>query len=194
MYQTIGAEVYRTDLNGTVLVRAKADGSYTYTLIQNFLQMPQGLVLIAQAKMQHRQCNGGNRRSPVSGRVQLCEHTAGALAVSRPGEDVAEGGMARRLTAHPGLELFARFSPDGRWIAFTGQYDGDEQVYVVRPSGLSLERITEGGKINNRLHGWTPDGKHVLFAAHRTPWSPRISRPTLVPAAGESLSLARFQG
>src|SRR5690606_20344730 len=42
---------------------------------------------------------------------------------------------ARRLTSHPGLELFPRFSPDGKWIAFTGQYDGDEQVYVVPADG-----------------------------------------------------------
>ena len=42
----------------------------------------------------------------------------------------AAGGAASRLTAHPGLELFAKFSPDGKWIAFTGQYDGDEQVYA----------------------------------------------------------------
>src|SRR4051812_37951450 len=45
------------------------------------------------------------------------------------------GGTATRLTAHPGLEMFARFSPDGQWIAFTGQYDGDEQVYVVPAMG-----------------------------------------------------------
>ena len=45
------------------------------------------------------------------------------------------GGAATRLTAHPGLEVFPRFSPDGRWIAFTGQYDGDEQVYVVPAAG-----------------------------------------------------------
>ena len=38
------------------------------------------------------------------------------------------GGTAVRLTAHPGLEVFAKFSPDGQWIAFTGQYDGDEQA------------------------------------------------------------------
>src|SRR5688572_30429351 len=44
----------------------------------------------------------------------------------------SSGGMATRLTSHPGVELFAKFSPDGKWIAFTGQYDGDEQVYVVR--------------------------------------------------------------
>src|SRR4030042_4975592 len=47
----------------------------------------------------------------------------------------AAGGTAVRLTAHPGVELFARFSPDGQWIAFTGQDDGDEQVYVVPASG-----------------------------------------------------------
>ena len=46
-----------------------------------------------------------------------------------------EGGLATRLTAHPGLELFPRFSPDGSRIAFTGQYDGDEQVYVIPASG-----------------------------------------------------------
>jgi tricorn protease len=45
------------------------------------------------------------------------------------------GGTAARLTAHPGLELFAKFSPDGQWIAFTGQYDGDEQVYVIPAAG-----------------------------------------------------------
>ena len=49
------------------------------------------------------------------------------------------GGTAVRLTAHPGLEIFAKYSPDGQWIAFTGQYDGDEQVYVV-PAGGGVPR------------------------------------------------------
>ena len=40
----------------------------------------------------------------------------------------ANGGTAIRLTAHPGMEVFAKFSPNAKWIAFTGQYDGDEQV------------------------------------------------------------------
>lgn len=47
----------------------------------------------------------------------------------------ASGGAAIRLTSHPGMEVFAKFSPDGKWIAFTGQYDGDEQVYVVSAGG-----------------------------------------------------------
>ncbi|MEJ2239465.1 MAG: hypothetical protein P8X82_14295, partial [Gemmatimonadales bacterium] len=52
------------------------------------------------------------------------------------------GGTAVRLTAHPGLELFAKFSPDGQWIAFTGQYDGDEQVYVVSSNGGVPKQLT----------------------------------------------------
>ena len=50
--------------------------------------------------------------------------------------------MASRLTAHPGLELFAKFSPDGKQIAFTGQYDGDEQVYVVAAAGGEPKQLT----------------------------------------------------
>src|SRR5687767_10989937 len=54
----------------------------------------------------------------------------------------SSGGDASRLTAHPGLELFPKFSPDGQWIAFTGQYDGDEQVYVVPARGGEPRRLT----------------------------------------------------
>ncbi|HSN54639.1 MAG TPA: hypothetical protein VLT32_08190, partial [Candidatus Sulfomarinibacteraceae bacterium] len=54
----------------------------------------------------------------------------------------ADGGTAIRLTAHPGQELFPKFSPDGNWIAFTGQYDGDEQVYVMPAQGGAPEQLT----------------------------------------------------
>ena len=53
-----------------------------------------------------------------------------------------EGGTATRLTAHPGLEVFPKFSPDGQWVAFTGQYDGDEQVYVVPAAGGVPRQLT----------------------------------------------------
>jgi tricorn protease len=52
------------------------------------------------------------------------------------------GGTATRLTAHPGLEVFAKFSPDGKWIAFTGQYDGDEQVYIMPSTGGEPRQLT----------------------------------------------------
>ena len=88
----------------------------------------------------------------------------------------ASGGTAARLTAHPGLELFAKFSPDGKWIAFTGQYDGDEQVYVVPATGGVPRQLTfypaagplpPRGGYDNQVMGWTPDGKSILFRASR---------------------------
>jgi tricorn protease len=86
------------------------------------------------------------------------------------------GGMATRLTAHPGVELFAKFSPDGKWIAFTGQYDGDEQVYVIPATGGVPKQLTfypSRGPLparwgyDNQVYGWTPDGKSVVFRSLR---------------------------
>ncbi|HEX7553092.1 MAG TPA: S41 family peptidase [Geothrix sp.] len=86
----------------------------------------------------------------------------------------ATGGTATRLTAHPGLELFAKFSPDGQWIAFTGQYDGDEQVYVIPSAGGIPRQLTfdpaagplpPRGGYDHQVVGWTPDGASVLFRA-----------------------------
>ena len=86
------------------------------------------------------------------------------------------GGMAVRLTAHPGVEVFPRFSPDGKWIAFTGQYDGDEQVYVIPSDGGMPKKLTyypaEGPLsprwgYDNIVYGWTPDGRSILFRSLR---------------------------
>jgi len=82
------------------------------------------------------------------------------------------GGTATRLTAHPGVEVFPRFSPDGTRIAFTGQYDGDEQVYVVPASGGIPRQLTFYPAVgplparwgfDNIVYDWTPDGTAVLF-------------------------------
>ena len=53
------------------------------------------------------------------------------------------GGVARRITSHPGLELFPKFSPDGKWIAFTGQYDGNFNVYVLPADGGEPRQLTD---------------------------------------------------
>ncbi|MGD1979497.1 MAG: hypothetical protein PVJ98_08895, partial [Akkermansiaceae bacterium] len=82
------------------------------------------------------------------------------------------GGQAVRLTAHPGQELFPKFSPDGLMIAFTGQYDGDEQVYVMPVTGGVPKQLTfypAAGPLpprwgyDHQVYGWSPDGKRVLF-------------------------------
>jgi tricorn protease len=86
------------------------------------------------------------------------------------------GGMAVRLTAHPGVEIFGKFSPDGKWIAFTGQYDGDEQVYVIPAAGGVPKQLTfypSRGPLparwgyDNQVYGWTADSKSVLFRSLR---------------------------
>ncbi len=95
------------------------------------------------------------------------------------------GGVARRLTGDPGLELFPRYSPDGSWIAFTGQYDGNPDVYVVPVEGGEPRRLTfwtdtghaaERAGPNNMVIGWTPDGKRVLFRSRHQAWEDRAGR------------------
>ncbi|HXN21212.1 MAG TPA: PDZ domain-containing protein [Candidatus Dormibacteraeota bacterium] len=76
------------------------------------------------------------------------------------------GGAARRLTAHSGDELFPKFSPDGKWIAFTGEYDGNQDVYVIPSEGGEPRRLTFHPS-NDIVLGWTPDGKKILFRSDR---------------------------
>ena len=77
-----------------------------------------------------------------------------------------EGGSARRLTSHVGDELYPKFSPDGKWIAFTGEYDGNPDVYVISAEGGEPKRLTFHPS-NDIVLGWTPDGKNILFRSDR---------------------------
>jgi tricorn protease len=103
------------------------------------------------------------------------------------------GGTATRLTAHPGLEVFPKFSPDGRWIAFTGQYDGDEQVYAVPAEGGEPRQLTfypARGPLtprwgyDNQVYGWSKDSQKVLFRSMREGWDLTDTRLFLVALAG----------
>ncbi len=93
------------------------------------------------------------------------------------------GGQAHRLTAHPGDEIFAKFSPDGKWIAFTGEYDGNSDVYVIPAEGGEPRRLTFHPS-DDLVLGWTPDGKKILFRSNRASATPRYARLFLISPEG----------
>src|SRR5688572_15789811 len=73
-----------------------------------------------------------------------------------------KGGVAQRLTTHPGMESFAAISPDGKTVAFTAEYEGAAEVYVMPLTGGVPTRLTFDST-GKRVAGWTPDGR-VLYA------------------------------
>ena len=77
------------------------------------------------------------------------------------------------------METYPKFSPDGKWIAFTGQYDGDEQVYVIPAGGGEPKQLTfypsrgplaPRWGLDNQVEGWTKDGR-VVFRSERDSWT-----------------------
>jgi tricorn protease len=117
----------------------------------------------------------------------------------------AKGGIARRLTSHPGFEMFPRFSPDGKHVAFTAQYDGNTEVFVVPAEGGEPKRLTFTATLgrdeisdrmgpNNIVMGWTPDSKNILFRSRMQAFNDFIGKLFTVPVEGgmaEPLPLPR---
>lgn len=104
-----------------------------------------------------------------------------------------DGGAALRLTAHPGQELYPKFSPDGKQIAFSAEYNGTRQVYVMPSTGGAPRQLTwysdvgplpVRGGTDYRVLDWMPDGSNVVVRANRLPFDERGGRPYLVPVAG----------
>ena len=117
-----------------------------------------------------------------------------------------DGGEATRLTSGEGFEIFSRFSPDGRTIAFTAQYDGNTEVYTIPAEGGVPHRVTYSSSVvrdnigdrvgpNNIVMGWTPDGKSIIY---RTRWYAFSSLRGLlftVPAeGGEPVQIPTTEG
>ncbi len=78
------------------------------------------------------------------------------------------GGNAHRLTTHAGQERYAAFSPDGKWIAFTGYYDGNNDVFVIPAEGGVPKRLTYH-PYGDYVCGWTPEGNIVFRSGRETP-------------------------
>jgi tricorn protease len=106
----------------------------------------------------------------------------------------SSGGVARRITTHPGRELFPKFSPDGKWIAFTGQYDGKFNVYVMPADGGQPKQLTfyQGSAqplsdrmgIHNEVINWTPDSKRIVFLSRADASNGWTKRPFTVSVDG----------
>ncbi len=105
------------------------------------------------------------------------------------------GGMARKLTNHEGFEMFARFSPDGKQLAFTAQYDGNTEVYLMPAEGgvpvrltytatLGRDDISDRMGPNNIVMTWTPDGKNIIYRSRKQTFNDFIGQLFKVPVNG----------
>ncbi|MEY2982373.1 MAG: hypothetical protein RL562_2600 [Planctomycetota bacterium] len=128
-------------------------------------------------------------------------HVQGDRVVFTKGGDLwtasMQDGLARRLTSFDeGLEVFGRISPDGSQVAFSGEYGGTRQIFVVPIEGGTPRQLTHypdvgpmppRGGFDNLVYDWTPDGAHILVKSNRTPYGQRVARYFLVPADGSGL-------
>jgi tricorn protease len=104
------------------------------------------------------------------------------------------GGTATRLTADPGYDMMPRFSPDGKWIAFTASYQGNQDVYVIPAGGGAATRLTFHSDVvdkaptrwgpDNMVVTWTPDSRNIVFLSRRMAWNSWYGRLFEVPVTG----------
>ena len=104
------------------------------------------------------------------------------------------GGTASRLTSDNGFDLMPRFSPDGKSIAFTGEYDGNIDVYTIPAEGGPVKRLTFHSDVvreatlrwgpDNMVVSWTPDSKNIIFLSRRNTFNSWFGRLFSVPAEG----------
>lgn len=105
------------------------------------------------------------------------------------------GGYPSLVTSFEDPVGFVNWSPDGQWLAFNVAPGGgfNEQIYIVRPDGTGLRRLTDGGKANNFLDGWSPDGRFIAFSSNRRDPSARDSY-LLDVATGQARMVAQNRG
>ncbi|MCC6290334.1 MAG: PD40 domain-containing protein [Chitinophagaceae bacterium] len=136
------------------------------------------LLLAVSADNIYAQTDAGLFRYPDVSKTQIVFSYANDLWVAPK-----DGGNAVRLSSPPGVEIYPKFSPDGSAIAFTGNYDGNRDVYTIPVSGGVPVRLTQHSN-SDRLVDWTNDGKSILFASIRESGKYRFNQFYTIPAGG----------
>jgi tricorn protease len=117
-------------------------------------------------------------KQPTISTEEICFLYAGDLWIA-----ARDGNHPHRLTAEKGQKIAPIYSPDGQWIAFSANYDGNLSVYVISRAGGSPRRLTYH-PYDDMVRGWTPDGKQILFASTCASISNRYRRLFTVPFEG----------
>jgi tricorn protease len=127
-------------------------------------------LLAVSAGMAEAQVDARMFRYPDVSETQITFVYAGDIWVAPK-----SGGTAQRLSSPRGEEMFPRFSPDGRTIAFSGNYDGNMDIYTVPATGGEPMRLTHH-PMGDRVIDWYPDGDGILFASSRESGRQRYSQ------------------
>lgn len=108
-------------------------------------------------------------------------HTIVFEAAGNLWRTTTNGGVAERLTADTGYDSHPLFSPNGRWIAFSGWYEGNTDVYLMPARGGYAHRLTYRPGL---VVGWTPNSRDVIFLSRRDSISPEYLKAFEVPVQG----------
>ncbi|MCF8218884.1 MAG: PDZ domain-containing protein [Bacteroidales bacterium] len=105
------------------------------------------------------------------------------------------GGTARKITTDEGYEMFPRFSPDGKQLAFTGQYDGNTEVYLMKSDGseptrlsytatLNRDEVSDRMGPNNIVMDWKPNGEEIVFRSRKKSFNAFVGQLYSISAEG----------
>ena len=126
----------------------------------------------------------------AQGQVKMLRHptySKGKVAFSYLGDiwiANENGSGVERLTVNNARDQFPRFSPDGQWVAFSSNREGNYDVYVISAAGGEPRQLTFHSADDNVV-GWTPDGKNIVFSSTRGNGAfPSVATLWQVPAAG----------
>ncbi len=136
------------------------------------------LALTVAASVAHAQVDARLMQTPDVSGTQIVFGYGGDLWVV-----AKEGGTATRLSSPKGQEVFPRFSPDGSRIAYSANYDGNNDVYVIPTTGGMPVRVTNHG-MPDRVLDWYPDGSKILFSSMMNSGRQRFSQFYAVAPTG----------